>query len=80
MHALKGYFENGRFHPLTQPANVPERRVAVVTFLDDEIEVKPDTWDEFFELVSSFSEDEKPKFEDFPRLDLERELINFEEV
>jgi len=37
-----------------------------------------DTWDEFDNLVDSMTE--KPKFEDFPRNTLNRDLINFERV
>ena len=39
---------------------------------------KPDTWAELDKIVAEM--DEKPRFEDFPRTQLGRELINFEEV
>ena len=43
-------------------------------------EQKTDTWEELFKLTSEMTEEEKPRFEDFPRFDLGRPLISFGEV
>ncbi|MCL1914998.1 MAG: hypothetical protein FWG10_14305 [Eubacteriaceae bacterium] len=49
-----------------------------VTFLDEPFKEKPDTWDELYKLVSAMDENEKPKPEDFPRIELSRDPISFE--
>ena len=41
---------------------------------------KQDSWAEVDKLVLEMSEDEKPRFEDFPRIDSGRPLINFDGV
>jgi len=38
--------------------------------------MKPNTWDELDKLISGMSENEKPRFEDFPRCNFGRELID----
>ena len=38
--------------------------------------MKPNTWDELDKLISEMSENEKPRFEDFPRCNFGRELID----
>ena len=38
--------------------------------------MKPNTWDELDKLISEMSENEKPRFEDFPRCKFGRELID----
>jgi len=50
----------------------------IVTVLDKPIIEKHDTWDELDKIVLDVGE--KPHFEDFPRCQLGRELINCEEV
>ena len=78
MQALEGYYKNGLFHAIKPPANIPDFRRIIITILDEPIQGRPDTWDELDRIVASMPE--KPHFEDFPRSDLGRELINFEEV
>ena len=57
--------------------NVPGRRRVIITVLDESINDNPDTWAEFDKIISEMNE--LPNFEDFPRLQFERELINFED-
>ena len=54
------------------------RRRAIITLLDGPMHERSDTWTELDKIVSDM--DEKPNHEDFPRCQLGRELINFEEV
>ena len=77
LQTYEGYLEKGRFFP-TSPMSIQGRRRVIVTVLDEPINEKPDTWAEFDRIVSEM--DEKPRFEDFPRLKFGREPINFEEV
>ena len=80
MQAYEGYFENDRFVPIGRTVRVTGRRRAIVTILDEPAREKPDTWDELFKLTASMTEDEKPRFEDFPRCQNDRPLIDFGEV
>jgi len=80
MQAYEAYVENGRVYPVGQITRTPRRLRAIITILDEPESEKKDTWDEFDRIVSEMSEDEKPRFEDFPRFNLGRDLINFEEV
>ena len=75
--AYEGYLEKGRFYPIT-PVNIQGRRRVIVTVLDRPITEKRDTWAELDKIV--FDMGEKPRFEDFPRCQLGRELINFEKA
>ena len=78
LQAYEGYLEKGRVYTLKPLANVQERRRVIITVLDETIQNMPDTWDELDRLVSSM--DEKPRLEDFPRCQLGRESVSFEEV
>ena len=80
MQAYKGYVENGQFYPIGQIIRTSRRIDAVVTLLEEPKIEKPDTWAEVDRLASEMTEDEKPRFEDFPRFDLGRKLIDFEEI
>jgi len=44
------------------------------------LQARLDAWARFDALVSSIPEDERLSFEDFPRLDIGRELVSFEDV
>jgi hypothetical protein len=80
MQAYEGYFEDGHFYPVGRTAQVTGRRRAFVTILDEPARDKPDTWAELFKLTAEMTEDEKPRFEDFPRCQNDRPLIDFAEV
>jgi hypothetical protein len=80
MQAYEGYFENDRFYPTDRKVRVTGRRRAIVTILDEPARDRPDTWAELDKIVASMTEDEKPRFEDFPRCQNERSLIDFGEV
>jgi hypothetical protein len=79
MQAYEGYYENDRFVPLGRTVRVSERRRAFVTILDEPVREKPDTWAEFDKIVASMKEDEKPRYEDFPRCQVDRPLVDFGE-
>ena len=74
MQAYEGYFENGRFYPASAKVRIPERRRAFVMILDEPVKSKPGTWEELDKIILEM--DEKPRFEDFPRCQLGRELID----
>ena len=50
----------------------------MVAILDEPVSEKPDTWAELDKIILEMSE--KPRIEDFPRCQFERNLINFEKV
>jgi len=50
----------------------------IVTVLDEPIREKSDTWAELDKIVSDMDEDEKPRLEDYPRMDFGRELATLE--
>ena len=72
--AFDGYVENGQIYPHRLLANIRGRRRVIVTILDEPIEEKPDTWAELDAIVAEM--DIMPCIEDFPRLDVGRELVN----
>ena len=78
LQAYEGYLDKGRFYPIGSPVNIQGRCRVIVTVLDKPTNEKRDTWAELDEIVSDMGE--KPRFEDFPRCQLGRELINFEEA
>jgi len=78
LQAYEGYLEKGRFFPIGPPITMQGRRRAIITLLDGPMHERSDTWAELDKIVSDM--DEKPNHEDFPRCQLGRELINFEEV
>jgi len=48
----------------------------IEVFAEDKI----NSWDEFYQVASKMNDEEKPKFEDFPRMSMGRELVDFEGV
>ena len=60
------------------PVSTQGRRRAIVTVLNKPINEKRDTWAELDKIVLDMAE--KPRLEDFPRSQLGRELVNFEEA
>ena len=80
LQAYEAYLEEGQLYPTKPLPRIRGRKRVIVTILDEPTHNKPDTWDELDKLISEMSENEKPRFEDFPRCKFGRELINFEEV
>ena len=77
LQAYEGYLEKGQFYPIGPPVNIQGRCRVIVTVLEKPRE-KRDTWVELDKIVLEMGE--KPRVEDFPRCQLGRELINFEEA
>ena len=78
VQTLEGYYREGCFHTY-EPIIVPSNgRVLITVFIEENTDKKNDTWDKFDKLVDNF--DEKPNFDDFPRCDLNRPLVDFNEV
>ena len=75
---LEGYFKNGSFHTYKPISNIPVNGRVLITILEDNPPCTCDTWADFDKLVDEL--DEKPKLEDFPRCNLSRPTINFDEV
>ena len=59
-------------------ASTQGRRRSIATVLNKPINEKRDTWAELDKIVLDMAE--KPRLEDFPRSQLGRELVNFEEA
>ena len=81
LQAYEGYFESGRFYPKGhqgKPVDIHGRYDAILTLLSKPIPEKANTWGELDRIVADM--DVKPAFEDFPRGQFGRGLINFEEV
>lgn len=81
MLAVKGYVENGQFHPLGAVASLPGRIKAVLTILDEPVEAMKqeselDFWKNIDRLVDEAASEAMP---DFPRLDFGRELVTLTE-
>jgi hypothetical protein len=74
----EGYYSNGSFHIHEPIIDVPENVHILITILDNNPINKRDTWDEFDKLVDDMNE--KPNLTDFPRCELNRSLVNFNEV
>ena len=89
MQEYEGYYENGCFYPTGQTARVIGRRRAKVTIFDEPVRDKPETHDaDIAKKLAALAEcdriaDEAPdevlRMENFPRFDLGRELIVFED-
>ena len=75
----EGFFKNGVFHTGGRTISIPEERKTYITILTEAI-VKPDTWALVDRLASEINDEEKLRFEDFPRFDLGRDVIKFDEV
>ena len=73
----EGYMDNGRFYPTDETVQIKGRCKVLVTVLSI-IEPNADTWAELDLIVSEMTE--KPDIADFPRCDLGRELVTFEEA
>jgi hypothetical protein len=84
--SFRGYFENGNFYQDGRLVMLPERQMFLVEPLN--IPVKPDDkeaiinaniefYQEFDKLVAEC--DEEWNIDDFPRMDLGRELIIFDD-
>ena len=78
LQAYEGYLEEGRVFPVMPIMNLPGRRRVIITVLDEPLNDRPDTWALLDVIISEM--EEKPRIEDFPRCQVGRELINFEEV
>lgn len=78
MQAYEGYLEKGQVYPSAPLMGIPGRRRVIITVLDEPTREKADTWGELDKIVASMNE--KPRLEDFPRCQLGRELISFDEV
>ena len=78
LQAYEGYLERGQIYPLRPLLNMQGRRRVIITVLDEPLREKPDTWAELDKIIAGM--DVKPRIEDFPRLNLGRELVNFEGV
>ena len=78
VQTLEGYYKEGSFYTYESIRNVPVNGRILITILDDKPVRKHDTWKEFDKLVDEM--DEKPNLDDFPRCDLSRPLVNFDEV
>ena len=81
MQAVKGYVENGQFYPMGAVALLPGRTKAVLTILDEPIEIfmpenELDFWKNLDRLIDEAADEAMP---DFPRLNFGRELITFAE-
>lgn len=74
----EGYFENGSFVTSGQALRIPELKRVRLTVFEEPVCKKQDTWDTLDKLVSTM--DVKPRFEDFPRCQLVRAPIDFDEV
>ena len=78
LQAYEGFLEKGQFYPIEPPVNIQGRCKVIVTVLDKPMKEKPDTWAELDRIVMNMGE--KPRFEDFPRCEFGRELIDFEKI
>ena len=78
VRTLEGYFREGSFHTYEPVASIPVNGRVLITIIDENSRQMRDTWAEFDKLVDEI--DEKLKLEDFPRADLSRPLVNFDEV
>lgn len=78
LQSFDGYIEQGHVYTTLPLTNIRGRRRVIVTILDEPKNEKTNTWSELDKIVASM--DEKPCFENFPRCEIGRDLINFDEV
>ena len=78
LHAYEGYLEKGKIHSNVPLLNTKNRLRVIITVLDEPMPEKQNTWEELDKVISNMAE--KPFFEDFPRCQTGRGLIDFEEV
>ena len=79
--AYEGYVEGGQFYPNGTLVRLPGRRRTMLTVLNEQVDEENRTaWlDDFRQMVADTTE-EKLRIEDFPRFDLGREPIIFNDV
>ncbi len=75
LYAYEGYLEQGRVYTMGQLESIRGRRRVIITVLDEPIRETPDTWADLDKIISGMSE--KPRLEDFPRGQFERQSIVF---
>ena len=75
----EGFFKDGIFFTGGRTLSIPEERKTYITIIAEAVK-NPDTWDDLFLLTSEMTDDEKPCIEDFPRFNLGRELLSFDEA
>jgi hypothetical protein len=83
LKTLEGYLENDRFYPSGKAMSVQGRRKVLVTILDEPEPTKEEklrAWAEIRKFISEMTDEEKPRWEDFPRLKISRKLVDFGEV
>jgi len=81
MQAYEGYLENGTFFPIGKAPPMPRMKVRLTVVEEPAkkvIESREAMWEEFKELLEQSSHEEL-RMEDFPRMDLGRELIIFDD-
>jgi len=74
----EGYYREGSFHTYEPVRNVPANGRILITILDDSPASKRSTWEDFDNFIDEIGE--KPNLNDFPRCDLNRPIVNFDEV
>jgi len=75
LQAYEGYLEEGRVYTMMPLVNMQSRRRVIVTVLDEPLHERPDTWADLDRIITEM--DVLPRFEDFPRCQLGRELVSF---
>ena len=78
VQTLEGYYREGSFHTYEPICNVPANVRILITILDDSPTSKRSAWEDFDNFIDKMGE--KPNINDFPRCDLSRPLVNFDEV
>ncbi|MDR2167585.1 MAG: hypothetical protein LBE35_07035 [Clostridiales bacterium] len=78
VQTLEGYYKSGGFYTYDPLPRMPRYGRVLITLLEPQPLRKSDTWSEFDRLVDEI--DEKLDMADFPRCDLGRPLVIFDEV
>ena len=81
MQAYEGYVENGRFYPIGLLTRIAGRQRAILTVLDEPMEIPDENddktfWAEFNSLIAQSANEELHE-ENFPRMRLRREIVDF---
>ena len=66
MQSCEGYFENGRFVPIGNPINIPDRRRVVLTVLDEPAQADDthaEAWRVCLEAIQRIDDEPIPEFE-----------------
>ena len=74
----EGYYREGSFHTYEPVRNMPVNGRILITIFDDSPISKRSNWEDFDNFIDEM--DEKPSLNDFPRCDLSRPIVNFDEV